>query len=156
MSLPNPAKTDMSYAYAGGEDRQRVTCIHCETLQEISRRAVSVTCRNCGKSLKLEEVRIGKYEARRTLETCSSITIERKGQLIAEKIVCGSAIIRGKTKGTITSRGPVLIGPEAELIGDVVAPTIAIPEGAILEGRYTIGPKDAFARPVSEPQREAA
>lgn len=147
MNLPNPANRDAAYAYAGGEDRQRITCIHCESVQEISRKALSVTCRSCGKSLRLEDVRIGKYEARRTLETCASLTIERKGQLVADKVSCGSAVIRGKTKGTITSRGPVLVGPEAEIVGDIIAPTIAIPEGAILEGRYTIGPKHAFAKP---------
>jgi cytoskeletal protein CcmA (bactofilin family) len=50
-------------------------------------------------------------------------------------------IVRGKVKGHITSHGPVLVGPEAEIKGDVSAPTMAVGAGAILDGRYEIGPR---------------
>jgi cytoskeletal protein CcmA (bactofilin family) len=52
-------------------------------------------------------------------------------------------IVRGKVKGHITSRGPVLIGPESEVKGDVTAPTLAVGAGAILDGNYAIGPQGA-------------
>jgi cytoskeletal protein CcmA (bactofilin family) len=54
--------------------------------------------------------------------------------------------VRGKVKGAIVSRGPVLVGPEAEIRGDVKAPTIAIGAGAILDGNYEIGNMDRVGR----------
>jgi cytoskeletal protein CcmA (bactofilin family) len=41
----------------------------------------------------------------------------------------------------VESQGPVLIGPEAEVKGDVTAPTLAVGAGAVLEGQYAIGAK---------------
>jgi hypothetical protein len=35
----------------------------------------------------------------------------------------------------------VLVGPEAEIKGDVTAPAMAVGAGAILHGRYEVGPK---------------
>lgn len=122
------------------DDKQRVVCIHCNYVNEISRRAVSVTCGRCRKALRLEEVRIKDYQARRVIETCATVTVERKGDLRAEKILCAGAVLRGKTRGEVVSSGPVLVGPEAELLGGVTAPAVAIPAGAILEGFYRIGP----------------
>ena len=55
-------------------------------------------------------------------------------------MVCGSLVLRGRIRANIVSHGPVLIGPDAELRGNVVAPSIAIGEGASLEGDYQIGP----------------
>jgi len=52
-------------------------------------------------------------------------------------------VVLGKIKGTVLSRGPVLVGPEAEIRGDVTAPRLAVGAGAILEGNYDIGPKAA-------------
>jgi hypothetical protein len=138
------------------EDRQRVECIHCNHLNEISRKAISAVCSSCRKALRLEEVRIKDYQARRVVETCSTVTVERKGDLRAEKIICAGAILRGKTKGDVTSSGPVLIGPEAELLGSVTAPTIAIPAGAILEGFYRIGPGSRQRNESAEVTGQAA
>jgi cytoskeletal protein CcmA (bactofilin family) len=68
--------------------------------------------------------------------------VEKKGNVIAEKILCGGLVVRGKIKGNITSRGPVLVGPEAEIKGDMTAPSLAVGAGAILEGNYQIGEAD--------------
>ena len=144
------------------DDKQRVVCIHCGYINEISRRAVSVTCARCRKALRLEEVRIKDYQARRVIETCATVTVERKGDLRAEKILCAGAVLRGKTRGEVISSGPVLIGPEAEVLGGVTAPSVAIPAGAILEGFYRIGPKpsgagsDAPADAAAGPEPKAA
>jgi cytoskeletal protein CcmA (bactofilin family) len=114
----------------------------------VGRRAMSVTCKFCHKSLKLEDVTIKSYEARRQIATCGVVTIEKKGSAIADKIQCGGLIVRGKAKGTILSHGPVLIGPDAEVKGDVTASSLAVGAGAVLEGNYDIGPKEQIAIPT--------
>jgi hypothetical protein len=120
-------------------DRQTITCLYCGKPQEIGRRAMTITCKFCNKSLKIEDLAFKAYEARRAIETCGVVTVEKKGNVVSDRILCGGLIVRGKLKGNITSRGPVLVGPEAEIRGDVTAPTLAVGAGAILSGQYSIG-----------------
>jgi hypothetical protein len=128
-----------NYAVPTPNDRQTITCLYCGKPQDIGRKAMSVTCKFCNKSLKLEDIPFTKYEARRAIETLGIVTIEKKGNVVSDRVMCGGLVVRGKIKGTIISRGPVLVGPEAEIKGDVTAPTMAVGAGAILEGQYNIG-----------------
>jgi hypothetical protein len=130
-----------TYMVPPGDDRVTIVCLYCEKSQEVSRKAMTVTCRYCNKSLKLEDLRFDQYQARRAIDTCGVVTVEKKGHVVADKIHCGGLIVRGKLKGDILSRGPVLVGPEAEVRGDVIAPSLAVGAGAILHGRYEIGKK---------------
>ena len=132
------------------EDRQTINCLFCGKSQEVARRAMSVTCKFCNKSLKLEDIAIKQYEARRLIATCGVVTIEKKGSAITDAIKCGGLIVRGKVKGAVESQGPVLIGPEAEVKGDVKAPTLAVGAGAVLEGQYKIGWKDEEPAEVTD------
>lgn len=139
-----------NYAVPTPNDRQTITCLYCGKPQDIGRKAMSVTCKFCHKSLKLEDLAFKQYEARRAIETCGVVTIEKKGNVVSDRVVCGGLIVRGKLKGNITSGGPVLVGPEAEIKGDVTAPALAVGAGAILEGQYNIGHKgdEATASPA--------
>jgi hypothetical protein len=138
------APIDPKLVPPSGDDRVTITCLHCEKPQEVSRRAMSITCKFCHKALKLEDLPFTRYEARRVIETCGTIVIEKKANVIADKILCGHGmVIRGKVKGMIVSRGPVLIGPEADVKGDVTAPSLAVGAGALLNGRYEIGARKA-------------
>ena len=129
------------------DDRQSIRCLYCGKSQEVARRAMSITCKFCHKPLKLEDIPIKTYEARRNLATCGVVTVEKKGTAVAD-IRCGGLIVRGKVKGTVESSGPVLIGPEAEVKGNVTAPALAVGAGAVLEGHYEIGTKsEADANP---------
>ena len=109
---------------------------------------MTITCRFCSKSLRLEDMTFAKYEARRVVETVGYITVEKKGQVVADKIHTGGGlVVRGKIKGNVQSHGPVLVGPEAEIKGNVTAPSIAIGAGAVLEGQYNIRPANAGMDP---------
>ena len=132
------------------EDRQTINCLFCGKSQEVARRAMSITCKFCNKSLKLEDIAIKQYEARRLIATLGVVTIEKKGSAITDAIKCGGLIVRGKVKGAIEAQGPVLIGPEAEVKGDVKAPTLAVGAGAVLEGQYKIGWKEGEPAGQSE------
>ena len=121
------------------DDRMTIVCLYCEKSQEVGRKAMTVTCRFCNKALKLEDLRFSQYQARRTIDTCGVVTIEKKGHVVTDKMHCGGLIVRGKLKGDIQSRGPVLVGPEAEVRGNIIAPSLAVGAGAILDGHYEIG-----------------
>jgi hypothetical protein len=132
--MPDPSSNKPA-----AQDTVTITCLHCGKPQEVARRAPTVTCKHCYKRLELQDIVFSKYEARRAIETTGIVTVERKGHVIADRIHCGGLIVRGKVKGQVTSRGPVLVGPEADLIGDVTAPAMAIGAGAVLEGNYKVG-----------------
>lgn len=121
------------------EGRMTIICLHCDRPVDVPRKVITFTCTHCHKPLRVENVQFKKYEARRVIETCGVVTVEKKGNVVADKVHCGGMIVRGKIKGHVTSRGAVLVGPEAEIKGNVTAPTIAIGAGAILEGDYRIG-----------------
>jgi hypothetical protein len=133
------------------EDRHTITCLYCGKPQDVARRAMSITCRFCHKPLKLEDIAIKQYEARRQIATCGVVTVEKKGSAVTDSIKCGGLIVRGKVKGAVESHGPVLIGPEAEVKGDVTAPTLAVGAGAVLEGQYEIGAKHNETPSEAEP-----
>ena len=94
------------------------------------------------------------YEARRVVETVGIITVEKKGNVVADRVHCGGLIVRGKIRGAILSRGPVLVGPEAEIKGGVTAPSIAIGAGAVLDGQYSIGQDRKSAEASAEEPQE--
>jgi len=121
------------------DDRQTIHCLHCGHAQEISCRAISSTCRSCNKSLRIESLVIENYQARRVIETCGSLTIEKNGNVFGDRVICGSLVVRGHIRANVVSLGPVLVGPGAILRGNVKAPSIAVGEGAVLEGDYNIG-----------------
>jgi hypothetical protein len=130
-------------------DGTEIVCLYCRKPQLVARRALVVTCRFCNKSLRLEDLPVKDYQARRSVETCGVVTVEKKGNIVAERVVCGGLIVRGKVKAKITSQGPVLVGPEAEIKGDITAPSLAVGAGAILEGEYAIGREALTAETVS-------
>jgi len=128
-------------AFTPGDDLRTITCLFCQKQQEVSRRAMSITCKHCHKPLKLEDISITKYEGRRLVATCGVVAVEKNGNVIAEMIKCGGMVVRGRLKGAVESQGPVRIGPKAEVRGDVTAPALEVDAGAVLEGQYEIGPK---------------
>jgi hypothetical protein len=150
--MPSPNEHNLSAGLTG--DRATIYCIFCDKPQEVSTRAQSITCKFCYKALKLKDEAINVYAARRAVETVGIVTVEKRGHVIADRIVCGGLIVRGKVKATVKSRGPVLVGPEAEIKGDVTAPSLAVGAGAVLEGRYAIGM--AATHEAEAPQRAVA
>jgi hypothetical protein len=135
-----PAPNDSTLSSAPSGDRTTIHCLYCHKPQEVSARAQSITCKFCYKRLNLKDEAVNKYEAKQRFETTGIVTVEKRGHIVVvDRIVCGGMIVRGKVKGTIKSSGPVLVGPEAEIKGDVTAPRLAVGAGAVLEGRYAIG-----------------
>lgn len=130
-----PAPTNLP-----ADDKSSIVCLHCGKPQEVGRKAMTITCKFCNRSLKLEDINFKAYEARRVIETCGIVTVEKKGNVIvSDHLTCGGLVVRGKLKGAVVSRGPVLVGPEAEIKGDVNAPTLAVGAGAVLNGFYEVG-----------------
>jgi cytoskeletal protein CcmA (bactofilin family) len=89
--------------------------------------------------LRLQPLVIDEYQARRTIETCDSVTVDKNGNFFGDRILCAGLVVRGKIRADIVSRGPVVVGPAAQIRGNITAPSIAVGEGACLEGDCRIG-----------------
>ncbi len=137
------------YSVPVPSDRQAILCLHCGKPQEVGRKAMSVTCKFCSKSLKLEDVKITRYEARRVIETCGTVTIDKKGHVVSD-IRCVNLLLRGKLKGDVVGLSRVEVAGDAELKGDVTAGSLNISPGAMLEGFYRIGQKIGEAGKAEE------
>jgi hypothetical protein len=141
------------YSVPVPSDRQAILCLHCGKPQEVGRKAMSVTCKFCSKSLKLEDVKISRYEARRVIETCGTVTIDKKGHVVSD-VRCVNLLLRGKLKGDVVGLQRVEVAPDAELKGDVTAGSLNIASGAMLEGFYRIG--KVYGEEGKKPTEEVA
>jgi hypothetical protein len=132
-----------------------ISCYHCGQLQDVARRAQTVTCRHCSKPLQVGDVQVKRYDARREVKTVGSLVVEKKGRVVTQSVTCGGLIARGEVtaKTGTTVRGLALIGPKATLGGTFEAISMAVSEGATLEGNYCVG-KDHMKPPEPPPVEE--
>jgi hypothetical protein len=140
MARTTKPAAEVYKAAAPGDDRIAIVCFYCGKEQHVGRRAMSLPCRFCHKSLRVENISLNRYEARKLIETCGSITIENSGNVLADQLTCGSLVVRGQLKGNVISRGPVVLDASACVRGDISAPSLTIIEGARIDGRCRIGP----------------
>lgn len=130
------------------EDVQEIVCLYCAHRQQVGRRAMSVTCKACHKPLKLDDMTFNQYAARRSIDTCGAVVVEKKGQVVSDRVLCGDLVARGRIKANIVCRGTMMVGPDAEIHGNVIAKVLAVGAGAVLEGHYRIGYAD---QPADKP-----
>jgi hypothetical protein len=137
------------YSVPVPSDRQAILCLHCGKAQEVGKKAMSVTCKFCSKPLKIEDVKITRYEARRVIEACGTVTIDKKGHVVSD-IRCVNLQLKGKLKGDVVGLSKVEVAADAELKGDVTAGSLNVAPGAMLEGFYRIGHKAGNAEAKAE------
>lgn len=137
-----------------------IACYHCGRLQEVGERSITLTCQHCNKPLQVGDVRVTGYDARRAVQTVGSLVVEKKGQIICDRVQCGDLVVRGqlKSKGQIASLGKATLGPTAQVKGDVTAPLLTVAEGATIEGFCCVGKGDLkrqraalLGEPIDEP-----
>lgn len=133
-----------------------IACYHCGGRQEVGRQAQTVTCRHCHKPLQVSDVQVKRYDARREVRTVGMLVVEKKGQIVADRVECGGLVARGhvKAKHSTVVRGTALIGPSAQLDGGVEAFTVNVAEGASLSGYFCVG-KDHMKAPPPPAIEEA-
>ena len=124
-----------------------IACYHCGTRQEVGRKAQTVTCKQCHKALQVSDVQVKRYDARREIKTVGTVVVEKKGQIVADTVVCSGLVGRGqvKAKNGTTVRGAAMLGPKAQMSGPLRAFTLSMTEGAEFEGDVCIGKDDMVA-----------
>ena len=126
----------------------QIACYHCGRTQEVGRQAMTVTCRHCHKSLQVSDVQVKRYDARREVRTVGLLTVEKKGQIVADRVECGGLVARGEVRAKTATvvRGTALVGPRSKLAGRVEAFRVTIADGAEIDGDFCVG-KDHMTPP---------
>ncbi len=123
-------------------DKRQVLCPRCDTALEVSRNAKSTLCPGCHQNIRCEDDEVSTYCARRECFTEGSVTVAKKGVLIAEVRV-QVLVVHGEVKGSVRARQSVLITKTGRVYGDVRTPVLTVENGGALIGRCEFGP--AFA-----------
>jgi len=116
----------------------------------VSTNARSILCSGCHQSLLTEDEKVKAYCARREFFSEGTITVTKKGTLIADVRV-RSLIIQGEVKGPVRSREAIHVGKTGRLYGDFTAPSLRVEAGAKIIGKCTFGPKAELLQEKSLP-----
>ena len=122
-------------------DSRDVVCTNCNHVCEVANRAMSISCPHCKKRLDLEDYKIRGYYAVTDFATCGDIVVERRGFVVAP-VKVENLTVKGKLQGQVTARGKVSIGKKGWLKGDIVAPSLQIKSGAVVDGFLRIDPSN--------------
>lgn len=123
----------------------QVQCYHCRHRFEVGGRAQSTSCPGCNKPVIVEDLVIDKLKAGLIeLRTCGSITVKKKGRIMAEHIVAHGGIVCDgiiDAKKVLSGR-PVVINKTATWRGDLEAPSLELKLGAKVKPSYFNIPAD--------------
>jgi hypothetical protein len=118
-----------------------IQCPNCCGAQEVGASAQSVVCRHCNSTIKVTDQKITQYSATVSIETCGSVTIEKKGALVVQKrVVASNLMLKGSLKGNTIVHDSAHIAAGAQLVGELKARTLEVEDGASLKGYLEIGP----------------
>ncbi len=120
--------------------RRQILCPRCDAPQEVSRATKSTSCPGCHRNIATADVEIDEYCAKIEMYTAGTVTVGRRGTLIAE-VRAEGVVVRGEIKGPVRSLGPVVIEKGGRIFGNVNCPSIRIAEGAQLVGMIVTGPR---------------
>jgi hypothetical protein len=120
-----------------------VQCYHCRHRFEVSRQTLTTVCPKCNKPLTVEDVVIKNAHGVRKIQTCGSLTVTKKGRVIAQQVEAhGGVDVEGIMEANVVSGGPVRIGPKASWKGDLSAPSLVVELGGRIERGYFVIPED--------------
>lgn len=122
-----------------------IQCYHCRHRFEVGGRAQSTSCPGCNKPLIVEDIVVDKLKAGLIeLRTCGSITVKKKGRIMADRIEAHGGIL---CEGVIEAKH-VISGRTLELAkgstyrGDLKAPAVIMALGAKVKASVFEVPSD--------------
>lgn len=109
-------------------NRQRITsvaCFDCGTVQELNSAAASTICPSCSVHMDLRDYKI-KTSFSRSIRTHGQVHVTAAGDLSGSTVVCRSAIIDGKLRGSLECTEKVEFRAPAKLQARLSAPEVLI------------------------------
>lgn len=122
-----------------------IQCYHCRHRFEVGGRAQSTSCPGCNKPLIVEDLVIDKLKAGLIeLRTCGSITVKKKGRIMADRIEAhGGIVCDGVIEAKqVVSGKTVVLSKTATYRGDLQAPAVQMAAGAKIKPSLFAVPSD--------------
>jgi len=102
-----------------------VTCFDCGTIQELNSAASSTICPSCSVHMDVRDYKINTAFSR-AIRTHGQVHVTSAGDLSSSSVLCRSAIIDGKLRGSLQCSGKVEFRAPAKVQGKVSAPEVII------------------------------
>ena len=125
--------------------QRTVQCYHCRHRFSIGAKAMTLSCPKCSKPLRVDDIVIKTVEAVRKLQTCGSLTITKKGRIIAQLVEAhGGVECEGIVEANVLSGAHVRIAAKSHWKGDCKAPSITIEPGSTIASGYFVVPDNSL------------
>ncbi len=114
--------------FEGMWNRPRITsvaCFDCGTVQELNSVATSTICPSCSVHMDLRDYKINTAFSR-AIRTHGQVHVTATGDLSSSSVVCRSAIIDGRLRGTLHCTEKVEFRAPAKVQGKLTAPEVLI------------------------------
>jgi cytoskeletal protein CcmA (bactofilin family)/ribosomal protein S27E len=102
-----------------------VTCFDCGTVQELNSVASSTICPSCSVHMDLRDYKISTAFSR-AIRTHGQVHVTASGDLSSSSVVCRSALIDGKLRGSLHCTEKVEFRAPAKVQGKLTAPQVLI------------------------------
>jgi cytoskeletal protein CcmA (bactofilin family)/predicted RNA-binding Zn-ribbon protein involved in translation (DUF1610 family) len=120
-----PSFLDRLESFFGVQRTVIAHCFECTGKREVPKSAMSTICPQCGAYIDIQDYRIaGNFS--RSIRTRGRVVVTSKGDLSSNRIICDSAEIQGKMRGSLICNGNVRIRFKGKLTGSIQAKSVYI------------------------------
>jgi cytoskeletal protein CcmA (bactofilin family)/ribosomal protein S27E len=109
-----------------------VACYDCGTVQELNSAASSTICPSCSVHMDLRDYKITTVFSR-AVRTHGTVYVTSAGDLSSSSVICRTAIIEGKLRGTLQCHERLEFRSSAKVQGKLSAPLVVIGKKAKVE-----------------------
>jgi len=109
----------------GRQQNSVIECFECKAKQEISSAASSSICPACSAHIDLKDYKIATSFSR-TIRTHGEVHITSKGDLSSSTVICRSALIEGRLRGSLHCSGAATINFCGKIPGSLTANHVLI------------------------------
>ena len=103
----------------------QIECFECHAKQEVSSAASSTICPACSAHIDLQDYKITTSFSR-TIRTHGEVHITAKGDLSSTTVICRTALVQGKLRGTLHCSGAATIDFSGKIPGRLTASHVLV------------------------------
>ena len=109
----------------GRQTSSQIECFECKAKQEVSSAASSTICPACSAHIDLQDYKITTSFSR-TIRTHGEVHLTAKGDLSSNTVICRTALIEGKLRGSLHCSGAATINFSGKIPGRLTASHVIV------------------------------
>ena len=123
-------------------EQRRIRCFQCGTELEVSKAAASTMCKRCSSHVDLADYQISQTFSK-SFRTHGRLVLEEKGYLLNTESLVGTALLKGRLIGRLTTEGALEIHSTATIKGTLLPGQLVIPAGHHFRWLHPLNVRDA-------------